>query len=75
MIVHTSAPGAWVVYDSYWDPVEAYERQADAEAACLAGGSHPGCHVLWSRDASPGDLRALSGRNFEDFLAEYPDWS
>ncbi len=50
---------AFVVYDPYWDPVEAYATEAEAQAACALGGSHVGCHVIFKEDAQPGSTADL----------------
>jgi hypothetical protein len=50
---------AYVVYDIYWDPVEAYATDAEAQTACQADGSHPGCHVVFKEDAEPGNVAAM----------------
>jgi len=60
--------GAWVLFDPYWDPHEAYADKAEAEARCMPGQPFAGCHVLWAEDAEARDMSRLPGDAFGDFL-------
>jgi hypothetical protein len=51
--------GAFVVYDSYWDPVASYADEQEAKRLCEPGQEHAGCHVLFSPEARPGDLSSM----------------
>jgi hypothetical protein len=46
--------GAYVVYDPYWDPVDSYATQTEAELSCQRAGRNAGCHVIYKDKIEPG---------------------
>ena len=62
-VPHGAAPGAWVVYDPYWDPVSSHTTEAKAREIAAT----TGCHVIFDVNGTLGRLRAANYGHWEDF--------